>query len=266
MGGCRSGTPVGCPGAWLSPARVGGKQGPSGGAGPAWAAVLRARGAAPGDGAPCLRRHWRGTSVAPAPGLPGAKGGCPRPAPRRQCSRRRARGRAAAGREKPELHRLLPPVPSHPIPFRPVPSRWDAGAEGPRRGGRPRERGPEEGGGVPSQRGAGTLAWPLRGCRPGKTMTWRQRLARGHGPPRERRAAWAVLGQAAAAGGAGGPGASPACTGDASCLVHGPWRKHVGLAVPITAPCRGVASAGWHQMQQWGLGDHPLRCWGDWGN
>lgn len=90
-------------------------------------------------------------------------------------------------------------------------------------------------------------------------MTWWQRLARGHGLPGERRAAWAVLGQAAAAGGAGGPlPALPAPgTRPAWCM---------GLAVPIMAPCHGVAIAGCHQMRHWGLRDHLLRCWGAWRN
>lgn len=79
------------------------------------------------DGAPSLSRRWFCSSVASALGLPVAKGGCPRSAPRRQRSRCRVWGRAAAGREKPELHRLIRPVPSRPVPC-PVPSRRDAGA------------------------------------------------------------------------------------------------------------------------------------------
>lgn len=59
-----------------------------------------------------------------------------------------------------------------------------------------------DGGPGSSRRGHGTLAWPLWGRRPGKTMTWQQWLARGHGPPWEQCSAWVVLGQAAATEGA----------------------------------------------------------------
>lgn len=124
------------------------------------------------------------------------------------------------------------------IPCPVPPGCWSPGAVAGRPAGEARTRQS-----VPSQQGAGTLAGPLRRCRPGKPMTWRQRLAWGHGPPRERRAAGAVLGQAAMAGGAvralPAPRAHPAwCT--ALEGAHGPGSAH-HRPVSQCAQCRGAS-------------------------
>lgn len=188
---CRSGTPVGGPGAFGSALPALAES--SCGAGPARTAVLRAPGAAPVDGP----RVWGGT-------------GCVSPSLRLWGCRWRGEAalvrRPAGSAPAAESGAVLPPdgeslnYTASSIPCPVPPGCWSPGAVAGRPAGEARTRQS-----VPSQQGAGTLAGPLRRCRPGKPMTWRQRLAWGHGPPRERRAAGAVLGQAAAAGGPCGP-------------------------------------------------------------
>lgn len=136
----------------------------------------------------------------------------------------------------PRLCHLLAPGP--PPARAPVPCRCAAGAEGPRRGGRTGTGGPGS-----SRRGHGTLAWPLWGCRPGKTMTWQQWLAWGHGPPWEQCAAWVVLGQAAVTAGA-------CCQ---TCPVLRPQSGSEGLAVPMAAPRHGMAQCHPCSSGTWGL-------------
>lgn len=224
---------------------------------------------------PCCRRLGAARSAArPRRPFTGSRGSCAPlgPGPQRPVPRRRPTGRAGRPR------RTVPPpgrgrrsgspaawAPSRCVTAWPLarsrrgpPSR-PAVLLGP--GGRGGAVGAGPGGPAPAGGGHGTLAGPLRGCRPGKTVTWRQRLARGHGPPRERCAAWAVLGQAAAAGGAGGPGASPACRGDASCRrAEGGFMR---LVVPVTAPWRGTAGCHPRKVEvdaasgAWGLASIP---------
>lgn len=181
------------------------------------------------DGGPSMRRHLC-SSVPSALGLPVAKGGCPPSAPGRQRSHCTVRGRAAAGREKPELHRLIRPVPARllprPLPF---PSRPTGMLE-------PRGRGGAAGGGS-EDRGVRSLPAGLRD----------PRLA----PPAV--PAWENHDLAAAAG--VGPRSATGAKGSVGCAWPGcgGWRgrggrcepcRHRGRIPPGARPLEGAPGPG----------------------